>query len=134
MHGLYFNQTPAKVGRRKKQGLGLGSGSGSAAAYLGLIEMLFHFQDVALAMVSMRGIPLGPMMEKLSLSAEKYGNGRRFYIQTLDDHALSPDVQEKLVRENPPQGVFKIKGSDHCPFFSKPHSLHKILIEIAQIP
>ncbi|KAL0282841.1 UNVERIFIED_CONTAM: putative methylesterase 14, chloroplastic [Sesamum angustifolium] len=47
MHGLYFNQTPAK--------------------------------DVALAMVSMRGIPLGPMMEKMSLSAEKYGNGRRFY-------------------------------------------------------
>ncbi|KAL0369167.1 UNVERIFIED_CONTAM: putative methylesterase 12, chloroplastic [Sesamum calycinum] len=91
-------------------------------------------KDVALAMVSMRGIPLGPMMEKMSLSAEKYGNGRRFYIQTLDDRALSPDVQEKLVRDNPPQGVFKIKGSDHCPFFSKPQSLHKILIEIAQIP
>ncbi|GER27567.1 methyl esterase 12 [Striga asiatica] len=90
-------------------------------------------KDVALAMVSMRPIPLGPMMEKLSLSAEKYGKGRRFYIQTLDDNALSPDVQEKLVRENPPEGVFKIKSSDHCPFFSKPQSLHKILLEIAQI-
>ncbi|KAL1534136.1 putative methylesterase 12, chloroplastic [Salvia divinorum] len=90
-------------------------------------------KDVALAMVSMRPVPLGPMMEVLSLS-DKYGTGRRFYIQTLDDHALSADVQEKLVRENPPQGVFKIKGSDHCPFFSKPQSLHKILIEIAQIP
>ncbi|KAL6525278.1 putative methylesterase 12, chloroplastic [Orobanche minor] len=91
-------------------------------------------KDVALAMVSMRPIPLGPMMESLSLTAEKYGKGRRFYIQTLDDHALSPDVQEKLVRENPPEGVFKIKGSDHCPFFSKPQSLHKTLLEIAQIP
>ncbi|KAK7271386.1 hypothetical protein RJT34_27237 [Clitoria ternatea] len=91
-------------------------------------------KDVALAMVSMRHSPLGPIMEKLSLSPEKYGTGRRFYIQTLDDHALSPDVQEKLVRENPPEGVFKIKGSDHCPFFSKPQSLHKILLEIAQIP
>ncbi|KAL2335794.1 hypothetical protein Fmac_010240 [Flemingia macrophylla] len=91
-------------------------------------------KDVALAMVSMRHSPLGPVMEKLSLSAEKYGNGRRFYIQTLDDHALSPDAQEKLVRENPPEGVFKIKGSDHCPFFSKPQSLHKLLVEIAQIP
>ncbi|KAI5356003.1 hypothetical protein L3X38_008898 [Prunus dulcis] len=59
---------------------------------------------------------------------------RRFFIQTLDDRALSPDVQEKLVRENPPEGVFKIKGSDHCPFFSKPQSLHKMLVEIAQIP
>ncbi|XP_009628609.1 putative methylesterase 14, chloroplastic [Nicotiana tabacum] len=102
MHGLYFNQSPAK--------------------------------DVALAMVSMRPIPLGPIMEKLSLTPEKYGTSRRFYVQTLDDHALSPDVQEKLVRENPPEGVFKIKGSDHCPFFSKPQSLHKILVEIAQIP
>lgn len=91
-------------------------------------------KDVALAMVSMRSIPLGPIMEKLSLSPENYGTGRRFFVQTLDDHALSPDVQEKLVRENPPEGVFKIKGSDHCPFFSKPQSLHKILLEIAQIP
>ncbi|KAG6656295.1 putative methylesterase 14, chloroplastic [Carya illinoinensis] len=91
-------------------------------------------KDVALAMVSMRPIPLGPIMEKLSLTPENYGSGRRFYIQTLDDRALSPDVQEKLVRENPPEGVFKIKGSDHSPFLAKPQSLHKILIEIAQIP
>lgn len=91
-------------------------------------------KDVALAMVSMRPSPLGPIMEELSLSTDKYGTGRRFYIQTLDDHALSPDVQEKLVRENPAEGVFKIKGSDHCPFFSKPQSLHKILVDIAQIP
>ncbi|XP_010246768.1 PREDICTED: putative methylesterase 14, chloroplastic [Nelumbo nucifera] len=91
-------------------------------------------KDVALATVSMRPIPLGPIMEKLSLSQENYGTGRRFYIQTLDDHALSPDVQEKLLRESPPEGIFKIKGSDHCPFFSKPQSLHKILLEIAQIP
>jgi pimeloyl-ACP methyl ester carboxylesterase len=93
-----------------------------------------QLQDVALAMVSMRSTPLGPIMEKLSLTPENYGAARRFYIQTLDDRALSPDVQEKLVRENPPEGVFKIKGSDHCPFFSKPQSLHKILVEIAQIP
>ncbi|CAN8290091.1 unnamed protein product [Cochlearia groenlandica] len=91
-------------------------------------------KDIALAMISMRQVPLGPMMEKLSLTAERYGKGRRFYVQTLDDCALSPDVQEKLVRENSPEGVFKIKGSDHCPFFSKPQSLHKILLEIAQIP
>ncbi|KAF9601539.1 hypothetical protein IFM89_020367 [Coptis chinensis] len=54
--------------------------------------------------------------------------------KTLDDHALSPDVQEKLVRDNPPLGVFKIKGSDHCPFFSKPQSLHKTLSKSRQIP
>lgn len=97
-------------------------------------DTFYSFQDVALAMVSMRPIPLGPIMEKMSLTPENYGSARRFFIQTLEDHALSPDIQEKLVRENPPEGVFKIKGSDHCPFFSKPQSLHKILLEIAQIP
>ncbi|KAF9603534.1 hypothetical protein IFM89_037015 [Coptis chinensis] len=91
-------------------------------------------KDVALATVSMRPIPLEPIMEKLSLTPANYGTSRRFFVQTLDDHALSPDVQEKLVRDNPPAGVFKIKGSDHCPFFSKPQSLHKTLLEIAQIP
>ncbi|XP_010421895.1 PREDICTED: putative methylesterase 12, chloroplastic [Camelina sativa] len=91
-------------------------------------------KDIALSMISRRPVPLGPMMEKLSLTEERYGKARRFYVQTLDDLALSPDVQEKLVRENSPEAVFKIKGSDHCPFFSKPQFLHKILLEIAQIP
>lgn len=91
-------------------------------------------QDISLATVSMRTIPLEPIMEKLSLTPENYGMVRRFFIQTLDDRMLSPDVQEKLVRENPPHGIYKIKGSDHCPFFSKPQSLYKILLEIAQLP
>ncbi|URE04330.1 Esterase [Musa troglodytarum] len=91
-------------------------------------------KDVALATVSMRPIPLAPIMEKLSLTTENYGTVRRYFIQTLDDRILSLDVQERLVRENPPHGVYKIKGSDHCPFFSKPQTLSKILIEIVQIP
>ncbi|WOL15733.1 methylesterase 14, chloroplastic isoform X1 [Canna indica] len=102
------------------------------------IKMLYFNQspskDIALATVSMRPIPLAPIMEKLSVSAENYGTVRQYYVQTLDDNMLSADVQEKLVQENPPDGVFKIKGSDHCPFFSKPQSLNKILLEIAQMP
>lgn len=88
-------------------------------------------KDMALASVSMRPIPLAPIMEKLSLTPEKYGTVPRFFIQTLDDHMLSPDIQEKLVRENPPREVHKIKASDHCPFFSKPQALNRILLEIA---
>ncbi|XP_078158895.1 putative methylesterase 12, chloroplastic [Carex rostrata] len=90
-------------------------------------------KDIALATVSMRPIPLAPIMETISLTPEKYGKVRRFYIQTLEDMMLSADVQEKLVRESPPHGIFKIKGGDHCPFFSKPQALNKILLEVAQI-
>nr|XP_010910170.1 putative methylesterase 14, chloroplastic isoform X2 [Elaeis guineensis]XP_010910181.1 putative methylesterase 14, chloroplastic isoform X2 [Elaeis guineensis]XP_019703951.1 putative methylesterase 14, chloroplastic isoform X2 [Elaeis guineensis] len=90
-------------------------------------------KDISLAAVSMRPIPLAPIMEKLSLTPENYGSVRRYFIQTLDDRILLPDIQEKLVRENLPHRVFKIKGSDHCPFFSKPQSLNRILLEIAQL-
>ncbi|URE23939.1 Esterase [Musa troglodytarum] len=107
--GLYFNQSPSKV-------------------------WILTLLDIALAAVSMRPIPLAPIMEKLSLTPENYGTAKRFFIQTLDDHMLSPDVQEKLVRDNPPHGIYKIKGSDHCPFFSRPQALNKILLEIAQLP
>uniref|UniRef100_A0A2N9HCJ6 AB hydrolase-1 domain-containing protein n=1 Tax=Fagus sylvatica TaxID=28930 RepID=A0A2N9HCJ6_FAGSY len=139
MKGLYFNQSPTKdsiCSIHHEQSINKSLRLNHQAAEL--LPLRHHHStattDVALAMVSMRSTPLGPIMEKLSLSPENYGTGRRFYIQTLDDRALSPDVQEKLVRENPPEGVYKIKGSDHCPFFSKPQSLHKILVEIAQIP
>ncbi|KAK8916198.1 hypothetical protein KSP39_PZI023257 [Platanthera zijinensis] len=101
-----------------------------------LKELYFNHsssKDIALASVSMRPIPLAPIMEKLSLTAENYGSVRRYFIQTLDDRMLSPDAQEKLVRRNPPHQVFKLKGSDHCPFFSKPQSLCKILLEIMQL-
>ncbi|KAK6937980.1 Alpha/beta hydrolase fold-1 [Dillenia turbinata] len=159
MRSLYFNQTPAKVYRvhmafadficnENKQHvswkLPISSWQfalvlhSSIESYCGFFRSpsmkLLVAQDVALAMTLMRPIPLGPIMEKMLLSPENYGTGRRYFIQTLDDHALSPDVQEKLVRENPPEGVFKIKGSDHCPFLSKPQSLHKIFLEIARIP
>ncbi|KAH1056836.1 hypothetical protein J1N35_034901 [Gossypium stocksii] len=50
------------------------------------------FEALALAMVTMRPTPLGLIMEKLSLSFKRYESGRKFYIQTLDDRALSPDV------------------------------------------
>ncbi|XP_020598958.1 putative methylesterase 14, chloroplastic [Phalaenopsis equestris] len=90
-------------------------------------------KDIALASVSMRPIPLAPIMENLSLTVENYGSVRRYFIQMLDDRVLSSYIQEKLVRENPPQEVFKLRGSDHCPFFSKPQSLCKILLEIVQL-
>ena len=130
--GLYFNQTPSKVRCVSVERSTLFTTVMPDLIVLTSLHAL-KMQDMALAAVSMRPIPLAPIMEKLSLTPEKYGTVRRYFIQTLDDHMLSPDAQEKLVRENPPDGIFKIKGGDHCPFFSKPQSLNKILLEIAQI-
>ncbi|XP_041013266.1 putative methylesterase 11, chloroplastic [Juglans microcarpa x Juglans regia] len=100
-------------------------------------DLLFNqspAKDITLALVSMRPIPLAPVMEKLSLSDKDYGSVRRFYIVTQEDSAIPVSLQESMIKINPPEQVFWLKGSDHAPFFSRPQSLHKMLVEIAQIP
>lgn len=94
---------------------------------------LITLQDMALASMAMRAVPLAPMMEKSKLTPENYGTVKRFFIQTANDNILRLQIQEEIVQKNPPHGVYKIKGSDHSPFFSKPRSLNKILLEIAQL-
>lgn len=94
----------------------------------------FSIQDVALASVSMRPTPIAPVWEKLSLSDAKYGSVQRFYIKTQEDCALPSLLQEIIISSNPPEQVFQLKGSDHSPFFSKPQSLHRLLVEISKIP
>ncbi|XP_024383343.1 putative methylesterase 11, chloroplastic isoform X1 [Physcomitrium patens] len=118
---------------------GNGTSSAPTAVELdrSLIKDLFFncspAKDIALAMVSMRPIPFSPAMEKIALTAEKYGSVRRFYIETTEDQALTPELQRNIINQNPPEQVFTLKGSDHSPFFSKPQSLHKILVDIAMI-
>ncbi|BAT83265.1 hypothetical protein VIGAN_04039000 [Vigna angularis var. angularis] len=101
-----------------------------------LKDLLFNqspSKDVALASVSMRSVPFAPVLEKLSLSDLKYGSVRRFYIQTLEDNAIPISLQENMINANPPEKVFRLKGADHSPFFSKPQALHKLLVEISRI-
>ncbi|KAF5480186.1 hypothetical protein F2P56_000952 [Juglans regia] len=102
-----------------------------------LIDLLFNqspAKDVALASVSMRPMPFAPILEKLSLTDIKYGSVRRFYIETPEDNAIPIALQQSMINSSPPECVFRIKGADHSPFFSKPQALHKLLVEISKIP
>lgn len=102
-----------------------------------LRDLLFNqspTKDVVLASVSMRQIPFAPVLEKLSLSDVKYGTVRRFYIETLEDNAILVTLQESMINSSPPEKVFRLKGADHSPFFSKPQALHKLLVEISSLP
>ncbi|XP_050229945.1 putative methylesterase 11, chloroplastic [Mercurialis annua] len=102
-----------------------------------LRELLFNQspgKDVALASVSMRPVPFAPVLEKLSLSGTKYGTVRRFYIETPEDNCVPITIQESMINSSPPEKVFRLKGADHSPFFSKPQALHKILVEISKLP
>lgn len=87
-----------------------------------------------MASVSMRPMPFAPVLEKLSLTDMKYGSVRRFYIETPEDNATPIALQESMINVSPPERVFRLKGADHSPFFSKPQALHKLLVEISKIP
>ena len=82
----------------------------------------------------MRPIPFAPVLEKLSFSDMNYGSVRRFYIETPEDNAIPITLQESMINANLPERVFRLKGADHSPFFSKPQALHKFLLEISKIP
>lgn len=107
------------------------------ALFLILMRWIYSLslvQDVALASVSMRPIPFAPVLEKLSLSDMRYGSVRRFYVETPEDNAIPMVLQESMINSRPPEKVFRLKGADHSPFFSKPQALHKLLVEISEIP
>ncbi|KAK8924146.1 hypothetical protein KSP39_PZI019853 [Platanthera zijinensis] len=102
-----------------------------------LQDLIFNrspMKDISLASVSMRPIPFAPVVEKLMLSDGNYGSVRRFYIETTEDNMIPLPLQQSMCKSDPPEMVFRLKGSDHSPFFSKPQALHKILVEIARIP
>ncbi|CAI0387019.1 unnamed protein product [Linum tenue] len=90
-------------------------------------------QDIALASVSMRLIPFAPVLEKLCLSDAKHGTVRRFYIEAPEDNAIPITLQQTMISSSLPEKVFRLKGADHSPFFSKPQALHKILVEISKM-
>ncbi|KAL3685156.1 hypothetical protein R1sor_003178 [Riccia sorocarpa] len=78
--------------------------------------------------------PYAPLVEPLTLTKEKYGSVRRFYIVVGKDHLFFPDTYQKpLIEANGPvEQVFDVKGGDHCVFFSKPKELTDLLIRITE--
>ncbi|CAI0453860.1 unnamed protein product, partial [Linum tenue] len=101
-----------------------------------LRDLLFNqspAKDIALASVSMRLIPFAPVLEKLCLSDAKHGTVRRFYIEAPEDNAIPITLQQTMISSSQPEKVFRLKGADHSPFFSKPQALHKILVEISKM-
>lgn len=99
-----------------------------------LLNLIVFTQDIALASVSMRTVPFGPLAQKLTFSKANYGSIPRFYIKTDEDFVIPLALQEHMIQSNPPRRTFQLKGSDHSPFFSKPQALQKILLEVSDLP
>ena len=82
--------------------------------------------DFALARRLLRPEPLAPLREKVHLTAARAGRVPRFYLECLQDRALSLARQRLMQAAQPCAGVASLRSS-HSPFFSAPESLVKYL-------
>ncbi|WP_454801285.1 alpha/beta fold hydrolase [Mucilaginibacter phyllosphaerae] len=74
------------------------------------------------------GIPFG---EPATITAANYGSVAKYYIHTLQDHAITYDLQKRMVAAAGIKNVYQLNTS-HSPFLAKPDSLAIILEKIAQ--
>ncbi len=96
-------------------------------------EGLYHDCDddiIQLANVLLSYETIESAITPLQLSEENYGSVPRYYIECLQDRAITPFLQRKMYTEMPCKKVYRMDTS-HSPFFSRPQELVDILCEIA---
>ena len=78
-----------------------------------------------------RDEPAGAPAEKVTLTPANYGRVPKYYVRTLQDHALSPVLQDLMLRATPVLKEYRI-DSGHTPHLTKPDELSSIIAKIAQ--
>ncbi|XP_062107584.1 methyl jasmonate esterase 1-like [Humulus lupulus] len=93
------------------------------------------YEDLELAIMLMRPLPLfndENMSKELVLSEDKYGSVDRVYIISENDKVMNKDVERWMLKNNQPNHVVTIKGSDHMVMMSNSISLWSHLQNITK--
>jgi pimeloyl-ACP methyl ester carboxylesterase len=86
-------------------------------------------QDYLLA--NFKPDPLAPLATPVVLSDANFGKIEKVYIHTLNDHAVSYPLQQRMVSSSNVTRVYAIPSS-HTPFISMPALLAAILLQEAK--
>ena len=74
--------------------------------------------------------PLAPMGTPVSIPAHAFDHIARYYVQCMQDRAIPPALQKRMIAENECSGVYEL-DTDHTPHLSRTEALAGILDEIA---
>lgn len=74
--------------------------------------------------------PAIPFADTANITAANFGKVRKYYIHTLQDHAIGIDLQKQMVAAANITNVYDLNTS-HCPFLSKPTEVTALLLKIA---
>jgi pimeloyl-ACP methyl ester carboxylesterase len=72
--------------------------------------------------------PTIPFTDSAHLSTA-FKSTHKYYIHTLQDHVVGPDLQNRMIAASNILKVYPINSS-HCPFLSKPDEVTEILLDI----
>lgn len=79
-----------------------------------------------------RAEPAIPLTNKVTLTMENFGRVPKYYVHTLQDHAVSPDLQKRMVAVAPNVKKEYSLDSSHTPFLSMPDQLVDLLLKIGE--
>jgi len=85
--------------------------------------------DIARAKSLLQPQASAPFGEALHVTQERSGSVPRYFIELLQDRAITPRIQQMMYTENACEKVFKMDTS-HSPFFSDPEGVARILASI----
>jgi pimeloyl-ACP methyl ester carboxylesterase len=90
-------------------------------------------EDVAAVLPRLQVEPVMPYMQPVSLSAEKFGIVKRYYIGCTQDRSVTPAFQQVMLAATPCDQVFTMDAG-HSPYISRPADLAAILLQVAELP
>ena len=74
--------------------------------------------------------PTGPRHDPIHVTESEWGSVPRTYIKTLQDKAVSTELQSAMIAQFPGTPVFEL-DSDHSPFYSDCKELVRMLLSLA---
>jgi pimeloyl-ACP methyl ester carboxylesterase len=103
-----------------------------AAAAIDVFYKMCRADVAAAAAARLRPQRTQVYRDPLVLTPQRYGQVRRFYIEGLQDRAISTVVQRLMTSRMPCERIFTL-DTDHSPFLCAPGALAEALEEIVHI-
>jgi pimeloyl-ACP methyl ester carboxylesterase len=75
--------------------------------------------------------PLGPQGAPVTLTAERFGTVKKYYIETLEDKCVSPYLQTQMIQRVKIQRLFKVNGG-HAFYITQPDQVAKDIVQAAR--
>lgn len=88
-------------------------------------------QIQSLVLQNYRPEPAIPFTNPVTLTAANFGSVEKVYIKTLQDHVVSPSLQNRMISAGGVKTIYQLNTS-HSPFLSKPDSVALLLTKIGQ--